>query len=372
MLAPVGDHDIVASGKEQCGDEIEDQRRDEQPQKQEQRPVRSVTPAVLHPPGDNYCQKHVHHPKRVHPIGWRAGAGLKKLAEPAHQPGNCETGDNRGENTNTTKWIHPVFRLRPSISRVQITGNGPKPPGRFVLPSGCAGHSFCTAVFCSPRGGRCGFAFPCFALPRRHCSTARSTLGCQPKCLDDQSLGRFPSLLYFPNLLLARDSLSICSDWYVFWSHSRLARFGDDPLGKPTGRTFLHSESLARDSRHAGNRSTFCLRLVARHALRQQRSRRATLGDDRLRNGAFSGGRRRVNSLLSRLLHWSASASRASRATAHKILTASPSRHSHFLDSWLPDRLFPLLAREKNEVRVSDDKRATHRARDRREQRDRV
>ena len=198
-------------------------------------------------------------------------------------------------------------------------GNGPKPPVRFVLPSACADHPSCTAVFCSPRRGRCGFAFPCFALPRRHCSTARPTLDCQPKCLDDQPLGRFLSLLRFPDLLLARDSLSICSDWYVFWSPSRLAWFGDDPLGKPTGRTFLHSEPLAGASRRAGNRSTFCLRLVARHALRQQRSRRATLANDRLRNGAFPGGGRRVNSLLSRLLHWSASANHASRATARQL-----------------------------------------------------
>src|SRR5947208_10084813 len=123
---------------------------------------------------------------------------------------------------------------------------------RFVLPSGCADHPFCTAVFCSPRRGRRCFAFPCFALPRRHCSTPRPTLDCQLKCLDDQPLGRFLPFLYFPDLLLARDSLSICSDWYVFWSPSWLARFGNDPLGKPTGRTFLHSEPLARASRHAG------------------------------------------------------------------------------------------------------------------------
>jgi hypothetical protein len=144
-------------------------------------------------------------------------------------------------------------------------------------------------------------------------------MGCQSKCLDDQPLGRFLSLLCFPDLFLARDSFSICSDWYVFWSHSWLARFGDDPMGKPTGRTFLHSEPMARASRHAGNRSTSCLRLVARHALREQRCRRATLADDRLRNGAFPGGGRRANSLLSRLLHWSASANRASRATARQL-----------------------------------------------------
>src|SRR5437867_5993988 len=317
MLAPVGDDDIIARGKEQRGNEVEDQRRDEQPEKQEQRPVRGVTPAVLQPPSDDHCQKHVHHPERVHPVAWRAGAGLEQLTEPAHQPGNC--GDNRGENAYVTERIHIGFRLRPSVSRVLITGNGPKNPGRVVLLSGCADYPFCTAVFCSPRRGRCCFAFPCFALPRRHCSTAKPTLGCQPKCLDDQPLGRFLSLLYFPDFFLARDSLSICSDWYVFWSHSWLARFGDDPLGKPTGRTRLDSEPVARGSRHAGNRSTFCLRLVAHNALRQQRSRRTTMADDRLRNGAFPGGGSRVNSLLPRLLHWSASASRASRPTARQL-----------------------------------------------------
>ena len=112
MLAPVGDDDIIAGGKEQCGDEIEDQRRDEQPEEQEQRPVRGVTPAVLHLPGDDYCQKHVHHPEGVHPVGWRAGAGLEKLAEPAHQPGNCETGDNRGEDAYVAKRIHSRSSLK--------------------------------------------------------------------------------------------------------------------------------------------------------------------------------------------------------------------------------------------------------------------
>ena len=42
MLAPVGDDDIIARGKEQRGNEVEDQRRDEQPEKQEQRPVRAL------------------------------------------------------------------------------------------------------------------------------------------------------------------------------------------------------------------------------------------------------------------------------------------------------------------------------------------
>jgi hypothetical protein len=39
-------------------------------------------------------------------------------------------------------------------------------------------------------------AFPCLALPRRHRSTASTALGRQPKCLDDQLLGCFLSLLH--------------------------------------------------------------------------------------------------------------------------------------------------------------------------------
>ena len=56
MLAPARDNDIIlVSGKEQCRDEVEDQRRDEQPEKQEQRPARDVAPALLDPPGDDHC-----------------------------------------------------------------------------------------------------------------------------------------------------------------------------------------------------------------------------------------------------------------------------------------------------------------------------
>ena len=102
-------------GKEQCGDEVEDQRRDEQPEKQEQRPVRSVAPAVLHPPGDDHCQKHVHHPKRVHPVGRRTGTGLEQLAEAAHQPRHREASDNRGEDAYVAKRIHIAFRLEPTV-----------------------------------------------------------------------------------------------------------------------------------------------------------------------------------------------------------------------------------------------------------------
>src|SRR5512132_1665312 len=71
----------------------------------------------------------------------------------------------------------------------------------FLLPfyfflSLYADHPLCAAVFCSARLCGCDFTFACFALPRRHCSPASPTLGCQAKCLDDQSLGRFLSLLH--------------------------------------------------------------------------------------------------------------------------------------------------------------------------------
>src|SRR5947207_9270460 len=51
--------------------------------------------------------------------------------------------------------------------------------------------------------------------------------------MDDQLLGRFLSLVHVAAFLLARISLWICADWYVFWRHSRFARFSVDSLGKP-------------------------------------------------------------------------------------------------------------------------------------------
>ena len=182
-----------------------------------------------------------------------------------------------------------------------------------------ADHPSWTAAFCSPCIDRRGFAFPCFALPRRHGSTASTALGRESKCVDDQRLGCSLSLLHLPALLLARVSLSICAYWSGGWRHPRPARFSDDSLGKPTRRTFLYSEPLARIDRHVGNRSTFRLRLVACHALRQQRSRRSALADHGVRNAAFPGSRFRIDRLLSGLLHWSAPASHAPRATAHQL-----------------------------------------------------
>jgi len=123
-----------------------------------------------------------------------------------------------------------------------------RPPSSyfFLLPfyfllSLCADHPLCAALFCSARLGRCDFAFACFALPRRHCSPASATLGCQAKCLDDQSLGGFLSLFHFPALLLGRVSLSLRAHGYRRGSHYRIARLGADSLGKPARRAFLYS-----------------------------------------------------------------------------------------------------------------------------------
>ena len=171
-----------------------------------------------------------------------------------------------------------------------------------------ADHPFWAAALCSPRLGRRGSAFPCFALPRRHCSTASTALGRQPECVDDQLLGRSVSLVHLPAFVLGRVSFSLCPDWNGFRSNSRLTRFGGHSLGKPTGRTFLHSEPLARADRDVSNRGTLCVRLVARHAFRQRRSRQSTLAYHSLRNAAFPGSRCGVDKLLSGLLRWSASA----------------------------------------------------------------
>src|SRR5213080_3187805 len=149
-----------------------------------------------------------------------------------------------------------------------------------------------------------------------HCWTASTALGRQSKRVGDQLLGRFLSLLHPAALVLDRISLSICPDRFGFWSHSRLARFSDDSLGKPIRRTFLHSEPVARSCRHIGNRSTFYLRLVARHPLRQQCSRGSPLADHGLRNAAFPGSRCRIDRLLSVVLHWSAPATYTPRPTA--------------------------------------------------------
>src|SRR4051794_31468343 len=130
-----------------------------------------------------------------------------------------------------------------------------------------ADYRFCPAAFCSPRLRRRGSAFACFALPRRNCSTPSPALGRQLEHLDDRLLGCFFSGIHVFPLLLGRLSVSVCRDWYGLWRRSRFAWSGDHALGKPTARTLLHAESLARASRHVDDRRTFRLRLVARHAL---------------------------------------------------------------------------------------------------------
>ena len=56
----------------------------------------------------------------------------------------------------------------------------------------------------------------------------------------------------------------------------------------------LHSEPLARVSHCIRDRSTCCIRLVARHARRQQRSWRSSLAGHGLRHAAFPRDRCRV------------------------------------------------------------------------------
>ena len=182
-----------------------------------------------------------------------------------------------------------------------------------------ADYCSCAAAFCSPRLCRRRSAFSCFALPRRNRSTTSTALGRQPEYLDDQLLGCFLSLVHASALLLGRLSVSVCPDWSGLWRHSRLGRFGDDALGKPTGRTFLHPKPLARASHHVGDRRTFHLRLVARHALRQQCSGRSALVNHRLRHAAFPGSRCRIDRLLSGVLRWSASATHETRTTATQL-----------------------------------------------------
>src|SRR5205085_11209614 len=159
-------------------------------------------------------------------------------------------------------------------------------------------------------GGR-DLAFACFTLSRRHCSAPGTTVGDQFKRVGDLFVGRILSLLHLATLVLDRFSLSIRPYRHRCWSHSRLARFGDDSLGDPTRRTFLHPEPLARIYHRVSNRSTFRVRLVARHALGQQRDRRSALAARGVRNPAFPVSRHRIDRLLSDLFHRSSSATHA-------------------------------------------------------------
>ena len=177
-----------------------------------------------------------------------------------------------------------------------------------------ADHSFRSAAFCSSRLRRSDFAFPCFALSRRHRSPARPSLGRHHECVGDQFLRRFLSLLHLPDLLLARADFAICLDWYGPWSRTRFIGFDIDPLGKPTGRILLHAQPLARPSHHAGNRSTSCLWLVARLAPR--RARQSTLAFVGVRNPTFCRSRCRLDRLLFGLRNRSACSNRAPRERA--------------------------------------------------------
>jgi hypothetical protein len=184
----------------------------------------------------------------------------------------------------------------------------------------CADRSFCAAAFCSLRSRRRNFAFTRVALPCRHRSTGSTTMGRPSKCLGDQLFGRFLSFVHIDPLVLGGISVSICADWLGLRSHSRIAGLSDDSLGKPIRRTVLYSKPLARIDRYVGHRRPFCLRLVARDALREQRSRRSALVHHGLRNPVFSGRRCRINWLLSGVLFGGTSASCALRATTRSLI----------------------------------------------------
>jgi hypothetical protein len=166
----------------------------------------------------------------------------------------------------------------------------------LVLTSAGADNPFRAAAFCSPRFCRRDFALACFALPRRNGSSARPGLGHHHECVGDQFLRRFLSLLCLADLLLAWPDFAICRGWYGHWRRSWLARFDGNPVGKPSRRTLLHSEPLARPARNAGNRSTSYLRMVAHHA--SQRSRQSTLALVGFRNPTFCRSRCRLDRLL--------------------------------------------------------------------------
>jgi hypothetical protein len=184
----------------------------------------------------------------------------------------------------------------------------------LVLTSARADHPFRSPAFCSPRLCRRGFAVACFALSRRHCSTAGTSLDCHRECMGDQFLGCSLSLFHFFDLILVRAHFAICANWYGRWRPARVARFDIDPLGKPPGRILLHAQPLARPSHHAGNRSTSYLRMVAHHA--SQRSQRSTLALVGFRNPTFCSSRSRLDRLLSSLRHWSACSNHPPRERA--------------------------------------------------------
>ena len=181
-------------------------------------------------------------------------------------------------------------------------------PSCFLIYICRAHHPRCAAALCSVRPDRRDFAFACFALPRWHCPPASKTLGCQHERVDDQFFGRFLSLFHLAAFLLGRISVSVRPDWNGNWRHSRIARLGADSLGKPSPRTLLHSQPLARVHYRIRHRSTRCVRLVARYAS-WQRHGQSALVDHSLRHAAFPGSRRRIDSVLFGLLHRSAPAS---------------------------------------------------------------
>ena len=71
----------------------------------------------------------------MHPVGRRASAGLKQLAEAAHQPGNGEASDNRGQDAYVAKRIHFDFGQAYLASRSLATRTRPLISDFWLLTS---------------------------------------------------------------------------------------------------------------------------------------------------------------------------------------------------------------------------------------------
>ena len=91
--------------------------------------------------------------------------------------------------------------------------------------------------FCSARLGRCDFTFACFALPRRHCSPASPTLGCQLNVwMTSLSVVFFLSFTFLLSFWVGSAFRYALIGMGI--GGIRVARLGADSLGKPTRSTF--------------------------------------------------------------------------------------------------------------------------------------
>ena len=178
-----------------------------------------------------------------------------------------------------------------------------------------ADDPFCASAFCSSRLYRRSFAFSCFALPRRHCSTASTALGAS---LNVWATASPPFSFSFSLLLSFSDSvgLSIWPDRYVLWRHSRLVglamtRWERRPKAFSTLRTawlaVLIIAAIGARFVYGSWRAT--------HSGSTAPPGRSTFADDRFRNTTFAGSRWGTSGLYPDLLHWSVSPAGGSSPT---------------------------------------------------------